>query len=78
MFRFFASLLLASNSIQIVCFSILLPEGSKLATKPKHQGVKWLFLKVCGKTVKVTKPQGVKQNFTQKSNSTTMYILFIL
>ncbi|MFS7944236.1 hypothetical protein Hanom_Chr06g00509681 [Helianthus anomalus] len=45
-------------------FSILLPAGSKLATKPKHQGVKWLFLKVWGKTVKVTKPQGAKRKFT--------------
>ncbi|MFS7947685.1 hypothetical protein Hanom_Chr06g00551141 [Helianthus anomalus] len=40
---------------------------SKLATKPKHQGAKWLFLKVWGKTVKVTKPQGAKRKFTQKS-----------
>ncbi|MFS7992169.1 hypothetical protein Hanom_Chr12g01079081 [Helianthus anomalus] len=38
--------------------------GSKLATKPKHQGVKWLFLKVWGKTVKVIKPQGAKRKFT--------------
>ncbi|KAF5807521.1 hypothetical protein HanXRQr2_Chr05g0234621 [Helianthus annuus] len=42
--------------------------GSKLAKKPKHQGVKWLFLKVWGKTVKVTKPQGAKRKFTQKKN----------
>ncbi|MFS8019170.1 hypothetical protein Hanom_Chr15g01400761 [Helianthus anomalus] len=65
MFRFFASLLSASNSIQIVCVSILLPAGSKLATKLKHQGVKWLFLKVWGKTVKVTKPRGAKWKFTR-------------
>ncbi|MFS8005434.1 hypothetical protein Hanom_Chr13g01237311 [Helianthus anomalus] len=64
MFRFFASLLPASNSIQIVCFSILLHAWSKLATRPKHQRVKWLFLKVWGKTVKMTKPQGVKRKFT--------------
>ncbi|MFS7934378.1 hypothetical protein Hanom_Chr05g00390911 [Helianthus anomalus] len=64
MFRFFARLLPASNSIQIVCFSILLVAGSKLATKTKHQGVKWLFLKVWDKTVKVTKPQGAKWKFT--------------
>ncbi|MFS7965298.1 hypothetical protein Hanom_Chr09g00760631 [Helianthus anomalus] len=31
-----------------------LEAGSKLAKKPKHQGVKWLFLKVWSKTVKVT------------------------
>ncbi|MFS7950395.1 hypothetical protein Hanom_Chr07g00582681 [Helianthus anomalus] len=43
-----------------------LEAGSKLAKKPKHQGVKWLFLKVWGKTVKVTKSQGAKRKFTQK------------
>ncbi|MFS7951316.1 hypothetical protein Hanom_Chr07g00593641 [Helianthus anomalus] len=64
MFRFFASLLPASNSVQIVCVSILFPAGSKLATKPKYQGVKWLFLKVWRKTIKVTKPQGAKRKFT--------------
>ncbi|MFS7987810.1 hypothetical protein Hanom_Chr11g01027241 [Helianthus anomalus] len=37
-----------------------LEAGSKLTTKLKHQGVKWLFLKVWGKIVKVTKPQGAK------------------
>ncbi|KAJ0656504.1 hypothetical protein HanLR1_Chr14g0536541 [Helianthus annuus] len=37
---------------------------SKLAKKPKHQGVKWLFLKVWSKTVKVTKPQKTKWKFT--------------
>ncbi|MFS7952578.1 hypothetical protein Hanom_Chr07g00608561 [Helianthus anomalus] len=42
-----------------------LEAGSKLAKKPKHQGVKWLFLKVWSKTVKVTKPQGAKRKFTQ-------------
>ncbi|MFS7967154.1 hypothetical protein Hanom_Chr09g00782441 [Helianthus anomalus] len=41
-----------------------LEAGSKLITKSKHQGVKWLFLKVWGKTVKVTKPQGAKRKFT--------------
>ncbi|MFS7941583.1 hypothetical protein Hanom_Chr06g00478001 [Helianthus anomalus] len=61
---FFASLLSASNSIQIVCFSILLPAGSKLATRPKHQGVKWIFLKFWGKTVKMTKPWGAKRKLT--------------
>ncbi|MFS7940507.1 hypothetical protein Hanom_Chr05g00465251 [Helianthus anomalus] len=44
-----------------------LEAGSKLAKKPKHQGVKWLFLKVWSKTVKVTKPRGAKRKFTQKS-----------
>ncbi|KAJ0810963.1 hypothetical protein HanPI659440_Chr01g0032661 [Helianthus annuus] len=39
---------------------------SKLATKQKYQGVKWLFLKVWGKTVKVTKSQGAKRKFTQE------------
>ncbi|MFS7925109.1 hypothetical protein Hanom_Chr04g00280671 [Helianthus anomalus] len=29
-----------------------LEAGSKLTTKSKHQGVKWLFLKVWGKTVR--------------------------
>ncbi|MFS7908679.1 hypothetical protein Hanom_Chr01g00085981 [Helianthus anomalus] len=43
-----------------------LEAGSKLTTKLKHQGVKWLFLKVWGKTVKVTKPQRAKRKFTQK------------
>ncbi|MFS7889513.1 hypothetical protein Hanom_Chr00s000004g01607881 [Helianthus anomalus] len=37
---------------------------SKLTTKSKHQGVKWLFLKVWGKTIKVIKPQGAKRKFT--------------
>ncbi|MFS8021162.1 hypothetical protein Hanom_Chr16g01424201 [Helianthus anomalus] len=41
-----------------------LEAGSKLAKKTKHQGVKWLFLKVWRKTVKVTKPQGAKRKFT--------------
>ncbi|MFS7975365.1 hypothetical protein Hanom_Chr10g00879711 [Helianthus anomalus] len=41
-----------------------LEAGSKLTTKSKHQGVKWLFLKVWGKTVKVPKPQGAKRKFT--------------
>ncbi|MFS7889329.1 hypothetical protein Hanom_Chr00s000003g01605691 [Helianthus anomalus] len=45
-----------------------LEAGSKLAKKPKHQGVKWLFLKVWSKTVKVTKPQGAKRKFTLKIN----------
>ncbi|KAJ0924234.1 hypothetical protein HanPSC8_Chr05g0225861 [Helianthus annuus] len=47
-----------------------LEAGSKLAKKPKHQGVKWLFLKVWSKTVKVTKPQGAKRKFTH------LFILF--
>ncbi|MFS7942877.1 hypothetical protein Hanom_Chr06g00493611 [Helianthus anomalus] len=34
--------------------------------KQKHQGVKWLFLKVWSKTVKVTKPHRAKRKFTQK------------
>ncbi|MFS7924863.1 hypothetical protein Hanom_Chr03g00277601 [Helianthus anomalus] len=41
-----------------------LEAGSKLEKKLKHQGVKWLFLKVWNKTVKVTKPQGAKRKFT--------------
>ncbi|MFS7916346.1 hypothetical protein Hanom_Chr02g00176051 [Helianthus anomalus] len=41
-----------------------LETGSKLAKKPKHQGVKWLFLKVWSKTVKVAKPQGANRKFT--------------
>ncbi|MFS8009367.1 hypothetical protein Hanom_Chr14g01283901 [Helianthus anomalus] len=41
-----------------------LEAGSKLAKKQKHQGVKWLFLKVWSKTVKVTKLQGAKRKFT--------------
>ncbi|MFS7980971.1 hypothetical protein Hanom_Chr10g00945451 [Helianthus anomalus] len=45
---------------------IELEAESKLTTKSKHQGVKWLFFKVWGKTVKVTKPQGAKQKFTRK------------
>ncbi|MFS7915931.1 hypothetical protein Hanom_Chr02g00171181 [Helianthus anomalus] len=44
---------------------------SKLAKKPKHQGVKWLFLKVWSKTVKVTKPQGAKRKFTHLYNIKT-------
>ncbi|MFS7939569.1 hypothetical protein Hanom_Chr05g00453311 [Helianthus anomalus] len=68
MFRFFCQFAPASNSIQIVCFFILLLAGSKLATKPKHQGVKWLFLKVWDKTVKVTKPQEAKEKFTLTLN----------
>ncbi|MFS7913835.1 hypothetical protein Hanom_Chr02g00146401 [Helianthus anomalus] len=38
--------------------------GGEHAKKPKHQGVKWLFLKVWSKTVKMTKPHGVKRKFT--------------
>ncbi|MFS7988220.1 hypothetical protein Hanom_Chr11g01032111 [Helianthus anomalus] len=38
--------------------------GEQTGKKPKHQRVKWLFLKVWSKTVKVTKPQGVKRKFT--------------
>ncbi|KAF5753437.1 hypothetical protein HanXRQr2_Chr17g0780141 [Helianthus annuus] len=55
-----------------------LDAGSKLAKKPKYLGVKWLFLKVWSKTVKVTKPQGVKRKFTQNPiflrNKNTKYI----
>ncbi|MFS7967460.1 hypothetical protein Hanom_Chr09g00785991 [Helianthus anomalus] len=49
-----------------------LEAGSKLATKPKHQVVKWLFLKVWGKTVKVTKPQGAKRKFTLCNSSSKL------
>ncbi|MFS7972181.1 hypothetical protein Hanom_Chr09g00841701 [Helianthus anomalus] len=37
---------------------------SKMEIRFIDQGVKWLFLKVWGKTVKVAKPQGVKRKFT--------------
>ncbi|MFS7986110.1 hypothetical protein Hanom_Chr11g01006531 [Helianthus anomalus] len=37
---------------------------SKLATKPKHKEVKWLFLKIWGKIIKTIKPDGAKQKFT--------------
>ncbi|MFS7924836.1 hypothetical protein Hanom_Chr03g00277331 [Helianthus anomalus] len=39
---------------------------SKLATKPKHQGGKCLFLNDWSKTIKMTKPKGAKQKFTRK------------
>ncbi|MFS8034191.1 hypothetical protein Hanom_Chr17g01578331 [Helianthus anomalus] len=38
--------------------------GSKMEIRFIDQGVKWLFSKVWGKTVKVTKPQGAKRKFT--------------
>ncbi|MFS8009697.1 hypothetical protein Hanom_Chr14g01288071 [Helianthus anomalus] len=40
--------------------------GSEIEICYIDQGGKWLFLKVWGKTVKVTKPQGAKRKFTQK------------
>ncbi|MFS7957355.1 hypothetical protein Hanom_Chr07g00665421 [Helianthus anomalus] len=43
--------------------------GSEIEMSFIDQGVKWLFLKVWGKTVKVTKPQGAKQKFTLNFNS---------
>ncbi|MFS7978347.1 hypothetical protein Hanom_Chr10g00914471 [Helianthus anomalus] len=54
-----------------------LEAGSKLTKKPKHQGVKWLFLNVWSKTVKVTKPQGAKRKFTQKNImlDTTLFLI---
>ncbi|KAJ0536899.1 hypothetical protein HanIR_Chr09g0446801 [Helianthus annuus] len=42
---------------------------SKLAIRSKHQGVKWLFLKDWGKTIKMTKPQGAKQKFAPLKSS---------
>ncbi|MFS7980302.1 hypothetical protein Hanom_Chr10g00937861 [Helianthus anomalus] len=41
-----------------------LEAGSEIIKGFIDQGVKWLFLKVWGKTVKVTKPQGAKRKFT--------------
>ncbi|MFS8015845.1 hypothetical protein Hanom_Chr15g01361521 [Helianthus anomalus] len=43
-------------------------QTSKKKKKQKHQGVKWLFLKVWSKTVKVTKPQRAKRKFTLKKD----------
>ncbi|MFS8029990.1 hypothetical protein Hanom_Chr17g01528841 [Helianthus anomalus] len=40
--------------------------GSEIEISLIDEGVKWLFLKVWGKTVKVTEPQGAKRKFTQK------------
>ncbi|MFS7979955.1 hypothetical protein Hanom_Chr10g00933751 [Helianthus anomalus] len=42
-----------------------LEAGSEIMKGFIDQGVKWLFLKVWGTTVKVTKPQGAKRKFTQ-------------
>ncbi|MFS7921386.1 hypothetical protein Hanom_Chr03g00236181 [Helianthus anomalus] len=47
---------------------------SKLAKKPKHQGLIWLFLKVWSKTVKVTKPHGEKRKFTLFFNSSSLLL----
>ncbi|KAL9993616.1 hypothetical protein Hdeb2414_s1012g00972951 [Helianthus debilis subsp. tardiflorus] len=44
-----------------------LEAGSEIMKGFRDQGVKWLFLKVWGKTVKVTKPRGAKRKFTQFS-----------
>ncbi|MFS7921715.1 hypothetical protein Hanom_Chr03g00240181 [Helianthus anomalus] len=41
-----------------------LEAGSEIMKGFIDQGVNWLFLKVWGKTVKVTKPQGAKRKFT--------------
>ncbi|MFS7906407.1 hypothetical protein Hanom_Chr01g00058821 [Helianthus anomalus] len=46
-----------------------LEAGSKIMKDFIDQGVNWLFLKVWGKTVKVTKPQGAKQKFTLKNKN---------
>ncbi|MFS7970754.1 hypothetical protein Hanom_Chr09g00824651 [Helianthus anomalus] len=54
-----------------------LEAGSKLAKKLKHQGVKWLFLKVWSKTVKVTKPQGAKRKFTLSFSQTVLFFIII-
>ncbi|MFS7918910.1 hypothetical protein Hanom_Chr03g00206741 [Helianthus anomalus] len=48
-----------------------LEAGSEIMKCFKDQGVKWLFLKVWGKIVKVTKPQGAKRKFT-------LFIIFII
>ncbi|MFS8020502.1 hypothetical protein Hanom_Chr16g01416331 [Helianthus anomalus] len=67
-FGFVASLLPAGSKTEKQTNWMELEAGSKLAKKPKHQGVKWLFLKVWSKTVKVTKPQGAKRKFTLSFN----------
>ncbi|MFS7959050.1 hypothetical protein Hanom_Chr08g00686091 [Helianthus anomalus] len=41
-----------------------LEAGSEIEISFIDQGVNWLFLKVWGKTVKTTKPQGAKRKFT--------------
>ncbi|MFS7940465.1 hypothetical protein Hanom_Chr05g00464761 [Helianthus anomalus] len=41
-----------------------LETGSKIIKCFIDQGVNWLFLKVWGKTIKVTKSQGAKRKFT--------------
>ncbi|MFS7950929.1 hypothetical protein Hanom_Chr07g00588971 [Helianthus anomalus] len=43
-----------------------LEAGSEIMKGFIDQGVNWLFLKVWGKTIKVKKPQGAKQKFTQE------------
>ncbi|MFS7927794.1 hypothetical protein Hanom_Chr04g00313301 [Helianthus anomalus] len=43
---------------------MVLVAGSEIEMKFIDQGVNWLFLKVWGKTIKVTKPQGAKRKFT--------------
>ncbi|MFS7961803.1 hypothetical protein Hanom_Chr08g00719341 [Helianthus anomalus] len=40
--------------------------GSEIEISFIDQGVKWLFLKVWGKTVKTIKPQRAKRKFTLK------------
>ncbi|MFS7934242.1 hypothetical protein Hanom_Chr05g00389261 [Helianthus anomalus] len=45
-----------------------LETGSEIMKGFIDQGVNWLFLKVWGKTVKVTKPQGAKRKFTLNFN----------
>ncbi|MFS7919163.1 hypothetical protein Hanom_Chr03g00209571 [Helianthus anomalus] len=49
-----------------------LEAGSEIEINFIDQGVKWLFLKDWGKTVKTTKPQGAKRKFTLKQ----MLVLF--
>ncbi|MFS7996948.1 hypothetical protein Hanom_Chr12g01135961 [Helianthus anomalus] len=44
----------------------------------RDQGVKWLFLKVWGKTVKVTKPQGAKRKFTPFVKSFSFSNVFVV
>ncbi|MFS8002325.1 hypothetical protein Hanom_Chr13g01200771 [Helianthus anomalus] len=45
-----------------------LETGSEMEKGFIDQGVSWLLLKVWGKTVKVTKPQGAKRKFTKENS----------
>ncbi|MFS7995660.1 hypothetical protein Hanom_Chr12g01120561 [Helianthus anomalus] len=54
-----------------------LEAGSEIMKVFKDQGVKWLFLKVWGKTVKVTKPQGAKRKFTLFLMKTALKMILV-